>query len=123
MKKSKEQLIFLSEPKNEKSQCVLSLIPYCCKINGFDKTSQKPFIVLTSGNAQIIGSCDNCFCQHIVAERGMEFSRKKKENVFLRKLKTKVSGKQKNSRGLLCCISLRSLSVCWAGKVGFPHLG
>lgn len=67
---------------------------------------QQPFIVLTSGNVHIIGSGDNRFCQHIVAD-GTRWFRRGKKKMFLGKMNVGAIGKTKKTqqpRVLLCYI-------------------
>lgn len=83
------------EPGNEKSHCVFSIIAHCCKINGFDKTSQSlslcsPVEMLTLLGAVITASVSTLWQRQ---ELGFPEKKKKRKNLFLRKLKAEVLGK------------------------------
>lgn len=75
--------------------------------------------MFTGGNAHIIGSCDNCLYQHIVAEGGIGFSKRKK--------KEKLVSEKIEGRGLVCFVAFlevkRSLSVCGLENSDFHTSG
>ena len=114
------------EPVNEKSHCVFSIIAQCCKINGFDKTSQSLSLCSPVETFTLLGAVITASVSTLRQREEQGFpersKKKEKEKLAPEKIegrglrKTKKEKKTRNSLGSLCCISLsQTIAICTLG--------